>query len=99
MSSNGWLEARPCTRRTRSSASPPAISSRRDAFARSDPEFAHTLLDTTAGKAPAREGTARGLRGVVLLTGIAVPCLLALTGAALWLPGSAIAHALVQGAR
>jgi len=61
--------------------------------------LAHTLLDTTAGKAPAREGTATGLRGVVLLTGISVPVLLALSAAALWLPGSAIAHALVQGAR
>jgi hydrogenase-4 component F len=61
--------------------------------------LAHTLLDTTAGKAPAREGTAPGLRGIVLLTAIAVPCLLALTAAALWLPGSAIARALVQGAR
>jgi hydrogenase-4 component F len=59
--------------------------------------LAHALLDTTAGKAPARDRSAPGLRGVVLLTGIAVPCLLGLTAAALWLPGSAIARALVQG--
>jgi hydrogenase-4 component F len=61
--------------------------------------LAHALLETVAGKAPARERTAPGLRAVVLLTGVAVPCLLALTVAALWLPGSGIARALVQGIR
>jgi hypothetical protein len=61
--------------------------------------LAHALLETIAGKAPARERTAPGRRGVVLLTGAAVPSLLALTAAALWLPGSAIARALVQGIR
>ena len=61
--------------------------------------LAHTLLETVAGKAPARARTAPGLRGVVLLTSVAVPCLLGLTAAALWLPGSAIARALVQGIR
>lgn len=61
--------------------------------------LAHTLLDTVAGKAPARDRTAPGLRGVVLLTSLVVPCLLGLTAAALWLPGSAIARALVQGIR
>ena len=40
-----------------------------------------------------------GLRGVVLLTTVAVPCLLGLTVVALWLPQSAIARALVQGIR
>ena len=40
----------------------------------------------------------RGVK-VVLLTSVAVPCLLGLTAAALWLPGSAIARALVQGIR
>ena len=61
--------------------------------------LAHALIDTVAGKAPARDRTAPGLRGVVLLTGVVVPCLLALTAAALWLPDSAIARALVQGIR
>src|SRR5437764_555458 len=61
--------------------------------------LAHALLDTTAGAASARERTPRGLRGVVLLTVTAVPCLLALTASALWLPNSAIAHALVVGIR
>jgi hydrogenase-4 component F len=61
--------------------------------------LAHTLLDTTAGKAHARERTAPGLRGVLVLAVITVPCLLALTAAALWLPGSSIARALAQGIR
>jgi hydrogenase-4 component F len=61
--------------------------------------LAHALLETIAGKAHARDRAAPGLRGVVVLTGIAVPCLLGLTVAALWLPGSAIARALVQGIR
>jgi hydrogenase-4 component F len=61
--------------------------------------LAHALLETIAGKAHARDRAAPGLRGVVLLTCAAVPCLLGLTAAALWLPGSAIARALVQGIR
>ncbi len=61
--------------------------------------LAHALIETTAGKASARDRSAPGLRGVVLLTSVAVPCLLGLTAAALWLPGSAIARALVQGIR
>jgi hydrogenase-4 component F len=61
--------------------------------------LAHALLETVAGKAPARERAAPGLRGVVILASAAVPCLLALSVAAPWLPGSAIARALVQGIR
>ncbi|MGZ4320201.1 MAG: proton-conducting transporter transmembrane domain-containing protein [Gaiellaceae bacterium] len=61
--------------------------------------LAHALLETTAGKSPPRERSAPGLRGVMLLATVAVPCLLGLTVAALWLPDSAIAHALVQGIR
>jgi hydrogenase-4 component F len=61
--------------------------------------LAHTLLETTAGKATGRDRAAPGLRVVVLLTAVTVPCLLGLTAAALWLPGSAIARALVQGIR
>src|SRR5216684_3048063 len=34
--------------------------------------LAHTLLETTAGKAPGRDRSAPGLRGVLLLTGVAV---------------------------
>ena len=61
--------------------------------------LAHALIETTAGNAPTRDRAATGLRGVTLLAAIAVPCLLALTAAAFWLPGSAIAHALVAGIR
>jgi formate hydrogenlyase subunit 3/multisubunit Na+/H+ antiporter MnhD subunit len=61
--------------------------------------LAHALIETVAGKAPARDRVAPGLHGILLLTGIAVPCLLGLTVAALWLPESAIARALVQGIR
>jgi hydrogenase-4 component F len=61
--------------------------------------LAHALIETTAGKAPARDRAAPGLRGVVLLASVAVPCLLGLTAVALWLPGSAIAHALARGIR
>jgi hydrogenase-4 component F len=59
--------------------------------------LAHTLIETTIGNAPTRDRPATGIRQVTLLTCIAVPCLLALTAAALWLPGSALAHALAQG--
>jgi hydrogenase-4 component F len=61
--------------------------------------LAHALLETTAGNAPARGRPAPGLRGVTVLAAVAVPCLLALTAAALWLPGSAIARALTEGIR
>jgi hydrogenase-4 component F len=59
--------------------------------------LAHALIETTVGKAPARGDSAPGLRGVVLLAGLAVPCLLGLSAVAVWLPGSAIAHALARG--
>jgi hydrogenase-4 component F len=64
--------------------------------------LAHALIETTAGGAPARHRSARdrstpGLRGVVLLAGFAVPCLLGLSAVAVWLPRSAIARALVRG--
>ena len=60
--------------------------------------LAHALLETIAGKAHVRDRAAPpGRRGVVILASIAVPCLLSLTVAAVWLPGSAIARALVRG--
>ncbi|HEY5057956.1 MAG TPA: proton-conducting transporter membrane subunit [Gaiellaceae bacterium] len=62
--------------------------------------LAQALIETTTGAGRTRDReTAPGLRGVALLTCVAVPCLLGLTAAALWLPGSAIAHALVRGIR
>ena len=62
--------------------------------------LAHSLIDTVAGKARRRDrNTAPGLRRVVALTAIAVPVLLALTAAALWLPDSAIVDGLQRGLR
>jgi hydrogenase-4 component F len=60
--------------------------------------LAHALIDTVLGRPRGRDRhPALGLRSVTTLTAIAVPLLLALTVAALWLPDSAIVHGLVQG--
>jgi hydrogenase-4 component F len=62
--------------------------------------LAHALLETTAGKARRRDrAVAPGLAPVAALAGVAVVALLALTAAALWLPGSGIAQALAEGIR
>jgi hydrogenase-4 component F len=62
--------------------------------------LAHNLLDTAAGDAPApHRGTEPiGLRGVTALTVVCTALLLALTGAAVWLPGTALVEALLRGA-
>jgi len=58
----------------------------------------HALLETTAGKARRRPaGNATGLRGVTVLTAAATVLLLALAGAAFWLPGSELVSALAEG--
>jgi len=60
--------------------------------------LAHALIDTVIGKARRRDpDTAPGLRAVTALTAVAVPLLLALTAAALWLPDSAIVNGLLRG--
>jgi hydrogenase-4 component F len=60
--------------------------------------LAHALIDTVIGKPRRRDrGTAPGLRAVTTLTAVAVPLLLALTAAALWLPDSAIVDGLLLG--
>jgi len=60
--------------------------------------LAHALIDTVIGRPRGRDRhPALGLRSVTALTAIAVPLLLALTVAALWLPDSAIVHGLVRG--
>lgn len=60
--------------------------------------LAHALIETTVGKSHRRDRTmAPGLRAVWALTGLSVALLLALSGAALWLPGSDIVEALLQG--
>ena len=61
--------------------------------------LAHALIETTAGRAtPAETRRPAGLRVVLALGAVAGVLLLALTAAAVLLPDSAIAHALVRGA-
>jgi hydrogenase-4 component F len=57
----------------------------------------HALLETTAGRSRRRGAVAPGLRGVSIATVAAGVMLLALAGAAPWLPGSEIVKALVRG--
>jgi len=60
--------------------------------------LAHALIDTVIGRPRGRDRhPALGLRPVAALTAVAVPLLLALTAAALWLPDSAIVQGLVRG--
>ena len=60
--------------------------------------LAHALIDTVIGRPRGRDRhPALGLRPVTALTAVAVPLLLALTAAALWLPDSAIVQGLVRG--
>jgi hypothetical protein len=60
--------------------------------------LAHALVDTVIGRPRGRDRhPAIGLRAVTTLTVVAVPLLLALTAAALWLPDSAIVHGLARG--
>jgi hypothetical protein len=62
--------------------------------------LAQALIEMLAGKAKRRErGPLLGLRGVAILAAATVPVLLALGGAALWLPGSELARALAEGIR
>lgn len=61
--------------------------------------LAHALIETVVGKPHRRHRTqVPGLRGVGVLAAISVVVLLALSGAALWLPGSDVVEALVKGA-
>jgi hydrogenase-4 component F len=60
--------------------------------------LAHSLIDTVIGKPRRRDSAnAPGLRSVTALTVVTVPLLLALTAAALWLPGSALVDGLLRG--
>ena len=59
--------------------------------------LAHNLLETTLGRSGrGRSGTPRVL-GIATVAGVAVLLLLALTVAAIWLPGSDLVRALVAG--
>lgn len=60
--------------------------------------LAHALVEATAGDAAPRSPEAPGLRAVVAFGAVAVVLLLALTAAAVVLPGSDIVDALVRGA-
>ncbi len=60
--------------------------------------LAHALIETVIGRPRGRERQpSLGLRAVTALTIVAVPLLLALTAAALWLPDSAIVRELMRG--
>jgi hydrogenase-4 component F len=60
--------------------------------------LAHALVETVLGRPRGRERhPATGLRAVTALTAVAVPLLLALTVAALWLPDSALVDGLMRG--
>jgi hydrogenase-4 component F len=60
--------------------------------------LAHALVDTVIGRPRGRDRhAASGLPAVTTLTAIAVPLLLALTAAALWLPDSAVVDGLLRG--
>ena len=60
--------------------------------------LAHALIETTVGRPHRRDAAhAPGLRGVAVLTGACLVVLLALSGAALWLPGSDLVEALLEG--
>jgi len=59
--------------------------------------LAHALIETTGGKAHRRERSPAGLRSLAALTCVSVVLLLALTAAALWLPGTDLVDALVKG--
>jgi hydrogenase-4 component F len=57
----------------------------------------HALIETLAGKPRRGRSVAPGIRAVTALTVVGTAALLALTLAALWLPGSAIVDGLVRG--
>ncbi len=58
----------------------------------------HALIETLAGTGRRGDGASLpGLRGVVVLTGVSAMLLLALTAAALWLPGTQIVAGLMRG--
>jgi len=61
--------------------------------------LAHSLLETTVGKARRRDALRTpGLRTLTALAGVSLVLLLGLTGAAFWLPGADLVDALVKGA-
>jgi hydrogenase-4 component F len=61
--------------------------------------LAHALIETIAGKGRRGRGVATGVRAAVVFASVSTVLLLALTGAAFWLPGSDVVDALVRGLR
>ena len=59
--------------------------------------LAHALLEATGGRRRARAEQAAGLRTLAALASVSVVLLLALTAAAVWLPGSDLVDALAKG--
>lgn len=59
----------------------------------------HALLETTVGKSRRRDALpTRGLRTLTAIAGVSLVLLLALAGAAFWLPGTELVDALLKGA-
>jgi hydrogenase-4 component F len=59
--------------------------------------LAHALLEATGGRRRRRAERAAGLRTLAVVTSVSVVLLLALTAAAVWLPGSDLVDALAKG--
>jgi hydrogenase-4 component F len=59
--------------------------------------LAHNLLETAAGEGRRRDGPVPGLRGVTALAGVSVALLLGLAAAGVWLPGTELVAALLEG--
>jgi hypothetical protein len=60
--------------------------------------LAHALLETAAGTSRRRDRHAPGLRGVATLAGVSAVLLLGLAAAGIWLPGTELVDALMEGA-
>lgn len=59
--------------------------------------LAHALLEATGGRRRRRVPDVAGLRALGALAGVSVVLLLALTAAAVWVPGSGLVDALAKG--
>jgi hydrogenase-4 component F len=60
--------------------------------------LSHALLETAAGETRRRDGLAPGLRGVTALAGVSAVLLIGLAAAGIWLPGTELVDALMEGA-
>jgi hydrogenase-4 component F len=60
--------------------------------------LSHALLETAAGEPRRRDRLAPGLRGVTVLASVSLVLLLGLAAAGIWLPGTELVDALMEGA-